>query len=71
MADKLAEAAAAAIGDSGALHREPGLAAEDKWMTRPELADRWKMPKSTLDQWAAQHKGPATRCSDVTPDSNR
>jgi hypothetical protein len=31
---------------------------EDDWFTRPELAGRWKMPKSTLDQWASQRKGP-------------
>lgn len=28
------------------------------WITRPELAARWKVPKSTLDQWAYQHRGP-------------
>ncbi len=30
---------------------------EDIWLTREKLAARWDMPKSTLDQWASQHKG--------------
>jgi predicted DNA-binding transcriptional regulator AlpA len=49
--DKLVEAATATVAS---LH-EP---AEDRWMTRPEVAARWNMPRSTLDQWAAQRKGP-------------
>ncbi|MGO9100939.1 MAG: helix-turn-helix transcriptional regulator [Mycobacterium sp.] len=32
---------------------------QDKFLTRPELAGRWKMPQATLDQWASQGKGPA------------
>ena len=31
---------------------------QDEWITRQELADRWKMPAATLDQWASQHRGP-------------
>ena len=30
----------------------------DVWLTRQELADRWKMPAATLAQWASQGKGP-------------
>ena len=30
----------------------------DVWITRPELAARWKMPVATLNQWASQRKGP-------------
>lgn len=56
MTNELAEAPAVVTGR--ALPCERGLAGEDRWMTRPELATRWKMPKSTLNQWAAQHKGP-------------
>ncbi len=33
------------------------LAVEDIWLSRKKLAARWDMPKSTLDQWASQHKG--------------
>jgi hypothetical protein len=32
--------------------------AEDTWLTRRDLAARWKMPDSTLDQWASQGRGP-------------
>lgn len=28
------------------------------WLTRGELADRWKLPKSTLAQWAHRKHGP-------------
>jgi hypothetical protein len=34
---------------------------EDVWLTRQELAARWKMPPATLAQWAPQHKGPRCR----------
>ncbi len=30
----------------------------ETWMTRREVAGRWKMPPSTLDQWASQGRGP-------------
>jgi hypothetical protein len=28
------------------------------WLTRSELAGRWKMPPATLDQWATRGQGP-------------
>jgi hypothetical protein len=31
---------------------------EDCWLTRPELAERWKVPLATLNQWGSQHRGP-------------
>ncbi|OBB71574.1 AlpA family transcriptional regulator [Mycobacterium sp. 852014-52144_SCH5372336] len=31
---------------------------DETWLTRPELADRWKMPPATLNQWASQGRGP-------------
>jgi hypothetical protein len=34
------------------------LMAANEWLTRPELAERWKMPPSTLDQWAHLGRGP-------------
>jgi hypothetical protein len=30
----------------------------ETWLTREELARRWKLPPKTLAQWASQHKGP-------------
>jgi hypothetical protein len=30
----------------------------ETWLTREELAHRWKLPPKTLAQWASQHKGP-------------
>ena len=30
----------------------------ETWLTRQELADRLRMPKATLDQWASQSRGP-------------
>lgn len=30
----------------------------ETWLTRSELADRWKMPTATLDQWGSQGRGP-------------
>lgn len=30
----------------------------ETWLTRQELADRWKMPPATLAQWASQGRGP-------------
>jgi len=33
-------------------------ATADVWLTRQELADRWKMPPATLAQWASQGRGP-------------
>jgi hypothetical protein len=32
--------------------------ADSVWLTRPELADRWKLPSGTLDQWASRGRGP-------------
>ena len=31
---------------------------EDYWLTRPEVAERLKVPVKTLAQWASQGKGP-------------
>ncbi len=31
---------------------------QDVWLTRKEVADRWKMPDATLDQWAHLNRGP-------------
>jgi excisionase family DNA binding protein len=31
---------------------------EDRWLTRLEVADRLRLPKTTLDQWAARKIGP-------------
>jgi hypothetical protein len=28
------------------------------WLTRPEVAERWKLPPATLDQWASRGHGP-------------
>lgn len=28
------------------------------WLTRPEVADRLRVPEKTLAQWASQRKGP-------------
>ena len=30
----------------------------DVWLTRRELAERWKLPPATLAQWASQRRGP-------------
>jgi hypothetical protein len=30
----------------------------ETWLTRLELAERWKVPKHTLDIWGSQGKGP-------------
>lgn len=32
--------------------------ASTTWLTRAELADRWKLPPATLAQWASQGRGP-------------
>lgn len=32
---------------------------QETWLTRQELAERWKMPPATLAQWASQGRGPA------------
>ena len=32
---------------------------QDEWLTRQEVAARWKMPPATLAQWASQNRGPA------------
>ena len=32
--------------------------AEDRWLTRPEVAARMRVPVPTLCQWASQGKGP-------------
>lgn len=34
------------------------MASEETWLTRAELAERWKMPVSTLAQWAHYRRGP-------------
>lgn len=31
---------------------------DETWLTRQELAERWKMPPTSLNQWASQGKGP-------------
>lgn len=31
--------------------------AEEVWITRQELAARWKMPTATLAQWASHSRG--------------
>lgn len=31
---------------------------EDAWLTRKEVADRLRVPVSTLAQWASQSRGP-------------
>ncbi len=31
---------------------------DDVWMTRQEVADRLRLPKQTLAQWASQGRGP-------------
>jgi len=31
---------------------------QTSWLTRTELAARWKMPPATLAQWASQGRGP-------------
>lgn len=31
---------------------------EDCWLTRPEVAERLRLPEKTLAQWASQGKGP-------------
>lgn len=33
----------------------------DVWLTRPEVAERLKVPEKTLAQWASQGKGPRYR----------
>jgi hypothetical protein len=32
---------------------------QEVWLTRQEVAARWKMPPATLAQWASQNRGPA------------
>ena len=32
---------------------------QEEWLTRKELAARWKVPAATLAQWASQNRGPA------------
>lgn len=34
---------------------------EDYWLTRPEVAERLRVPERTLAQWASQGKGPRYR----------
>lgn len=52
---------------------------DDTWLTRQELAERWKMPTASLNQWASQKRGPKYarfgrhcryRLSDVIPWEN-
>jgi len=33
----------------------------EQWLTRIEVSQRLNVPKRTLDQWAAQKKGPPYR----------
>jgi hypothetical protein len=35
----------------------PGIA-PSIWLTRNELAERWKLPPATLNQWASRGQGP-------------
>lgn len=30
----------------------------DPWLTRPEVAERLRVPEKTLAQWASQKRGP-------------
>lgn len=30
----------------------------EQWLTRPQLAERWQLPKHTLDVWASSGRGP-------------
>jgi len=32
--------------------------ANNVWLTRVELADRWQLPVGTLNQWASKGRGP-------------
>jgi hypothetical protein len=32
--------------------------ASSVWLTRAELAERWKIPRATLDQWGSRGLGP-------------
>ena len=34
---------------------------EDNWLTRPEVAERLRVPEKTIAQWASQGKGPRYR----------
>jgi len=34
---------------------------EDYWLTRPEVAERLRVPEKTLAQWASQKLGPRYR----------
>ncbi len=36
----------------------PASRANEVWLTRGELADRWKLPLATLNQWATKKRGP-------------
>ena len=31
---------------------------QDEWISRLDLAGRWRMPVATLNQWACQGRGP-------------
>jgi hypothetical protein len=31
---------------------------DDFWLTRQDVAERWKMPPATLAQWGSQGRGP-------------
>lgn len=37
---------------------QPVAAQSDPWLTREDLAERLKLPKSTLNQWACRGLGP-------------
>jgi hypothetical protein len=38
--------------------QQPAAAQSDSWLTREDLAERLKLPKSTLNQWACRGLGP-------------
>ena len=52
----LVEAATAATGNDAVTPEDTRT--EDQWLTRQDLADRWKKPKSTLNVWASKKIGP-------------
>lgn len=43
------------IRTNGVIHVEM---TEDRWLTRPQLAERLQLPPKTLDEWAARGVGP-------------
>jgi hypothetical protein len=66
------------VAVGGATHNDPGeiasagarrdvnaldANAEDRWLSRQELADRYGVPVKTPAEWASKGTGPATRNS--------